>query len=120
MTSNQSCLESFGLIEELDEQATETISGGYGVFEIKNKTVYSVPYAIDGTTIGDPAPSSDRIWTTYSGDRLTIEFDADVRTDYIKLKKYTLTDGVYEFQNNLNTDNPYDIDLYSVEPIPLF
>ncbi|MEH1917927.1 hypothetical protein [Nostoc sp.] len=120
MLTNQSYLEYFGLIEELDEQATETISGGYGVFEIKNKTVYNVPYAIDGTVTGDPAPGSDRIWTAYSGNGLTIEFDADVRIDYIKLKKYTLTDGVYEFQNNLNTDNPYDIDLYSVEPIPLF
>ncbi|MDZ7964186.1 MAG: hypothetical protein RM368_04320 [Nostoc sp. DedSLP03] len=120
MLINQSCLESFSLIEEFDEQAAETIGGGYRVFEIKNKTVYDIPYAIDGTLTGTLAPDSDRIWTAYSGDGLTIEFDADVRIDYIKLKKYNLTDGVYEFQNDLSTDNPYDIDLYSVEPIPLF
>ncbi|MEH2124050.1 hypothetical protein [Nostoc sp.] len=120
MLTNQSCLESFGLIEELDEQATETISGGYGFFEIENKTVCNIPYAIDGRT-GTLAPASANIWTTYSGDELNIEFDTDVRIDYIKFKKYNLADGgVYEFQNNLNTDNPYDIDLYSVEPIPLF
>ena len=120
MLTNQSYLEYFGLIEELDEQATETISGGYGVFEIKNKTGYDIPYSIDGTVTGNLAPESDRIYTTYSGDGLTIEFDADVRIEYKKFKKYTLTDGVYEFQNDLSTDNPYDINLYSVEPIPLF
>ncbi|MEH2228170.1 MAG: hypothetical protein V7K71_00790 [Nostoc sp.] len=57
----QAVLESFGLIEEIDEQAAETISGGYKVFEVKNKTVYNIPYTVDGKTTGDPAPGSDRI-----------------------------------------------------------
>ncbi len=114
MLTNQSCLKSFGLIEELDEQAAETISGGYEVFEVKNKTGYNIPYTVDGKTTGDPSPGSDRIWTAYSGG--IIEFDADGRTGYQLYKKYDLVEGgVYEFQDNIKTDgNPYDIDLYRV------
>ncbi|MDM9586302.1 hypothetical protein [Nostoc sp. GT001] len=117
MLNNKTYLEYFGLIEELDEQVTETISGGYEVFEIRNKTGYDIPYdyGIDGTVRGDLlTPGGGYIWTMYSGGELTIEFDADVRIDYKKLKKYTLTDGLYEFQNDPSPDNPYDIDLYSV------
>ncbi|MEH2352603.1 hypothetical protein [Nostoc sp.] len=114
MLTNQSCLESFGLIEELDEQAAETISGGYEVFEVKNKTGYNIPYTVDGTTTGDPSPGSDRIWTAYSGG--IIEFDSDGRSGYELYKKYNLADGgVYEFQDNTTTiGNPYDIELYKV------
>ncbi|MDZ8258552.1 hypothetical protein [Nostoc sp. ChiQUE01b] len=113
MLNNQSYLEYFGLIKELDEQATETISGGYEVFALRNKTEYDIPYAVNGIRTSDLASGADLIYTTYGGG-LTIEFDADVRIDYKKLKKYTLTDGVYEFQNDPSPDNPYDIDLYSV------
>ncbi|MEH2290864.1 hypothetical protein [Nostoc sp.] len=114
MLTNQNCLESFGLIEELDEQAAETISGGYEVFEVKNKTGYNIPYTVDGKTTGDPAPGSDRIWTAYSGG--IIEFDADGRDGYELYKKYDLADGgVYEFQDDTTTiGNPYDINLYKV------
>jgi hypothetical protein len=114
MLTNQSCLESFGLIEELDEQSAETISGGYEVFQVKNKTGYNIPYTVDGKQTGDPAPGSDRIWTAYSGG--IIEFDVDGRNDYNLFKKYNLADGgVYEFQDNKATvGNPYDIELYKV------
>ncbi|MEH2035795.1 hypothetical protein [Nostoc sp.] len=110
----QAVLKSFGLIEEIDEQADETISGDYEVSEVKNKTVYNIPYTVDGKTTGDPAPGSDRIWTAYSGG--IIEFDADGRDGYELYKKSDLADGgVYEFQDNTTTiGNPYDIELYRV------
>ncbi|MEH2352604.1 hypothetical protein [Nostoc sp.] len=114
MLNNQSYLECFGLIEELDEQATETISGGYEVFEVRNKTGYDIPYGIDGSVVGNLAPESSRIYTIYGGGGLTIEFDVDISTDYKQLKKCTLTNGVYEFQYNLSTAYPYDIELYFV------
>ncbi|MBW4455811.1 MAG: hypothetical protein KME55_25655 [Nostoc indistinguendum CM1-VF10] len=113
MLNNQSYLEYFGLIEELNEQATEKISGGYEFFALRNKTGYAIEFTFEGVPLIE-APNEVYIYTTYSGGGVTIEFDADIRTDYKQLKKYTLTNGVYEFQNDPSPDNLYDIDLYFV------
>jgi hypothetical protein len=118
MLTNQSCLESFGLIEELDEQAGETITGGATeVFTVKNKTPYNVSYTIDGITApGYAANPNDgyAVWTAYSGG--TIRYDKDSRNDFKDYITYDLSDGgVYEFQDNTGTPgNPYDIQLYKV------
>ncbi|MEH2253227.1 hypothetical protein [Nostoc sp.] len=115
MLNNQSYLKDLGLVEELDQEAAETISGGgYEVFEVRNKTGYNVSYTVDGTRTNYPQPGSDRIWTAYGGG--IIEFDTDGRNDYKQIQKYNLANGgVYEFQDNKTTvGNPYDIELYRV------
>ncbi|MEH2257535.1 hypothetical protein [Nostoc sp.] len=112
MLTNQSCLESFDLIEELDEQAAETISGGYEVFSIKNTVGFDVNFSLDDTSFTLPA-NETWIYTAYSGG--TIEFDSDKRGGYEQYKTYNLADGkVYEFQDNPSPGNPYDFDIYSV------
>jgi hypothetical protein len=117
MSNNLSVLENLGLVEELDEQAAETISGGYEVFTVRNKTKYNVSYLIDGTKAPGYAArpySGSAVWTAYSGG--TVKFDADGRNGYVQNKKYNLANGgVYEFRyNNYTKGNPFDIDLYRV------
>ncbi|MEH1937229.1 MAG: hypothetical protein V7L14_26695 [Nostoc sp.] len=114
MSNNQSILQDLGLVEELDEQAGETLTGGVEVFTVKNATGYYIPYTVDGTQTNYPNPGDSAIWTAYSGG--IIRFDKDGRDGYEDYKTYNLADGkVYEFQDNKSTPgNPYDIDLYSV------
>ncbi|MEH2420791.1 MAG: hypothetical protein V7K48_07550 [Nostoc sp.] len=117
MSNNQNILQDFGLVEELDEQAGETITGGYEVFTIRNKTKYNVSYLIDGTKAPGYAAkpySGSAVWTAYSGG--IVKFDADGRNNYVQNKSYNLSNGgIYEFQyNNYTRGNPYDIDLYKV------
>ncbi|MHC5934643.1 hypothetical protein [Nostoc sp.] len=116
MSNNQDILQGFGLVEELDEQAGETISGGYEVFTVTNRTGYNVSYLVDGTkTPAQFAKSGgSAVWTAYKGGIIT--FDADGRNNYVQNKSYNLADGGrYEFQYNTKTPgNPYDIDLYRV------
>ncbi|PHM05957.1 hypothetical protein [Nostoc sp. 'Peltigera malacea cyanobiont' DB3992] len=114
MSNNQNILQGLGLVEELDEQAGETITGGAEVFTVRNKTAYYIPYSVDGTQTKFPNPGDSAIWTAYSGG--IIKFDKDSRAGYEDYKTYNLADGkVYEFQNNNSTPgNPYDIELYSV------
>ncbi|MBD2449671.1 hypothetical protein H6G76_21370 [Nostoc sp. FACHB-152] len=110
---NQSCLEDFGLIKEIDQQAAETISGGaQEVFTIKNKTSYNITYVLDGRSWLHK-PDETWIWTATSGG--TISFDKDSRADYNVNQDYDLSDGrIYEFQDNPSPGNPYDLELYSV------
>ncbi|OKH53576.1 hypothetical protein NIES2101_10665 [Calothrix sp. HK-06] len=112
MLNNQSILE-LGLVKEIDEQAAETISGGYEVFTIKNKTNYNVTHVLDGKSFLIK-PNQAYIYTAYSGG--IIKFDTDGRDAYKQNKSYNLSNGrIYEFQNNNYTPgNPWDIDLYSV------
>ena len=116
MSSNQSLLQEFDLVEELNEQAAEIISGGYEVFTIKNETKYNVDYSVDDkqTKSQYAKPNTSSVWTAYKGG--IIEFDIDGRNDYKELKKYNLADGgVYAFRDNKATKgNPYDIDLYRI------
>ncbi|MEH2377243.1 hypothetical protein [Nostoc sp.] len=116
MSNNQDIFQGLGLVEELDEQAGETITGGYEVFTITNRTGYNVSYLIDGTKT--PAqyakPNGSAVWTAYSGG--IVKFDADGRAGYVQNKSYNLSNGSkYEFQYNYSTPgNPYDIELYKV------
>jgi len=114
MSNNQDILQSFGLVEELDEQAGETITGGYEVFTVTNTTRYNVSYSVDGTKTHYPKPGDSAVWTAYNGG--IIKFDADGRNNYVQSKSYNLSNGSkYEFQyNNSTPGNPYDIELYKV------
>lgn len=113
MLDNQNILQNLALVEELDEQAAETISGGYEVFTLKNDTRYNITYIVDGKKWLHK-PGESWIWTAYSGGKIT--FDTDGRNDYVQNKSYNLANGgKYEFQDNKKTvGNPYDIELYSV------
>lgn len=106
-------LQEFDLVEELNEQAAETISGGYEVFTIRNKTKFNITYTLDGKKWLHK-PNESWIWTAYKGGK--IKFDADGRNNYNQSQSYNLSNGkVYEFQNNNYTPgNPYDLDLYHV------
>ncbi|NEO45012.1 MAG: hypothetical protein F6K55_13120 [Moorea sp. SIO4A3] len=101
------------LFIDLNDQDAETISGGYEVFTIGNKTPYNINYTVDGT-LWTHKPNETWTWTSYSGG--TIKFDEDVRSNYINYKEYDLANGgVYEFQyNNYTPGNPYDIDIYDI------
>lgn len=113
MSNNQSLLQKFDLVEELNEQDAETISGGYEVFTITNKTNYDITYTLDGKEWLHK-PNESWTWTAYKGGN--IKFDTDGRNDYNQSQSHNLSNGgVYEFQNNNYTaGNPYDLDLYRV------
>jgi hypothetical protein len=113
MLNNQSVLQNLALIEELDEQAAETISGGYEVFTVKNKTQYDITLVLDGKKFLQK-PNQEFTYTAYKGGKIT--FDADGRNGYEQDKSYNLANGgKYEFQDNRSTPgNPYDLNLYSV------
>jgi hypothetical protein len=112
MSSNQSLWADFGVVEELTEQAAETISGGAEVFGIYNNTNADIVGTIDGIVFG--IPSGDSFTYTTAGNGL-ITFDYDIRAAVNATKSYNLADGgSYYFDPNDNTANPYDIDLYSI------
>ena len=123
MLVNQSLWSEFDAVEELSEQAAETISGGglftpFGeayadeTFTIKNQTGYTIPIVLDGTKF-TTLPYESAIYTTHKYG--TLSFDSDIRPG-IKAKTYNLADGsVYAFQNNKKTPgNPYDLDIYKI------
>jgi hypothetical protein len=113
MLVNQNLWSEFGAVEELSEQAAETISGGQEVFTIYNKTGYNITHVIDGKAFG-LQPNEGRVYTAYRGGM--INFDADGRSGYKQNKTYDLGEGhVYEYLDNKSTaGNPFDIDLYRV------
>jgi hypothetical protein len=113
LLNNQSILQNFGLVEELDEQAAEIISGGYEVFTIRNKTGYDITHVLDGKAFLIK-PNESWVYTAYNGG--IIKLDTDGRNDKKEFQSYNLSDGkIYEFQDNKYTrGNPYDIDLYRV------
>ena len=109
MSSNQGLWADFGVVEELTEQAAETISGGSESFLLYNGTDIIVNFTLDGNLVG-LLPYEGAVFTT-SGDGI-ISFDADVRTG-IQAQAYNLSDGGrYGFGVNIDTaSNPYDFDL---------
>ncbi|MEH2116535.1 hypothetical protein [Nostoc sp.] len=111
--NNQSILQNFGLVEEIDEQVAEIISGGYEVFTIRNNTGYDIKHKLDGKLFR-MKPNQESVYTTYNGG--IIQFDADMRGGYQRWKSYNLRDGkIYEFKDNGKTaGNPYDINIYRV------
>lgn len=108
--NNQSILQNFGLVEELDEQAAEIISGGYERFTIKNSTNNRISYTVDGVQSAIKPGQEQTISTNMGG---KIIFDSDDRNEVINVKGYNLSDsGKYEFIPDRNTKNPSDFNLY--------
>lgn len=102
------------LFVDLDDASAETISGGYEVFTVRNRTKYNIPYTIDGTRAPHYAARSGggAVWTAYRGG--IVSFDKDGRSGYIDQQRYNLANGgLYTFRDNKKTvGNPHDIDLY--------
>ena len=113
LLNNQSILQNFGLVEEINEQSAEIISGGVEVFTIRNATPYSLDFTMDGTLYSLQSGSSITHTTYYGGQ---IQFDNDRRVDYYSINSYDLEDGkIYDFHENFFIyGNPYGIDLYRV------
>lgn len=112
MSNNQGLWADFGVVEELTEQAAETISGGTEVFSIYNNTNADIAGTIDGNSFG--LQSGDVFTYTTSGNGM-ITFDYDVRKGIVANKSYNLSDGGnYFFDPNENTVDPYDVDLYRI------
>jgi hypothetical protein len=112
MSSNQGLWADFGVVEELTEQAAETISGGAEIFSIYNNTNADIAYSIDGNS--GRVLSGDE-FTYITGGSGLITFDYDIRAAVTATKSYNLSDGgSYYFDPNDNTANPYDVDLYRI------
>lgn len=102
------------LFVDVNQEDAETVSGGYEVFTIGNKTKYNVGYTIDRGKEFKHKPNQSWVWTAYSGG--IIKFDEDGRDGYKQYKSYNLANGgKYEFRDNKTTKgNPYDIELYRI------
>ncbi|MBS3025993.1 MAG: hypothetical protein HCA25_02560 [Dolichospermum sp. DET50] len=113
LQNNQSILQNFGLVEELDEQAAEIISGGQTErFTIRNKTRYDITYILDGKR-STLHPGDAVKWRTGRGG--IIRFDSDALRPGEQKKEYDLSNGgIYEFQDDRTTPYQYDLDLYWV------
>jgi hypothetical protein len=116
MSNNQNILQNFDWLEELDEQAAETITGVGGSsekFTIRNKTKDAIKYTLDGRSFTQKS-NEGFIWTTTLGG--IIKFDSDTREKTVSNKSYDLSDGKkYEFRDNTKTtDNKFDIELFDI------
>ena len=108
LVNNQNILQNFGLVEEIDEQFAEIISGGKE-FTVKNNTSRFIYHRLDNS-YHLITPGEERKYTSDPG---IIEFDADKRFFYYKPKSMQLDDrGTYEFKDN--PSNPYDTNLIPV------
>jgi len=115
LLNNQNILENFGLVEEIDEQAAEIISGGKK-FTIANNTSNDVYYTLDGAVWYIAPGKTQNFDTDYGG---TIGFDKDIRPDDITVgRKYLEDCQKYEFRPDSSCGNPYNIDLYEICPPP--
>ncbi|MEH2266749.1 hypothetical protein [Nostoc sp.] len=110
--NNQSILQNFGLVEEIDEQAAEIISGGKK-FTIANNTSNDVFYTLDSAVWCIAPGKTQNFDTDYGG---TIGFDRDIRPDDISVGRKYLEDGhKYEFRPDISgCGNSYNIDLYEI------
>jgi hypothetical protein len=109
LVNNQSILQNFGLVEAIDEQAAEIISGGAEKFSIRNETQNRISYTVDGVRSTIQPGQEHRIRTDLGGN---IRFDRDNRDEVVRPKGYDLRDsGRYAFYSNA-TNNPNKIDLY--------
>jgi hypothetical protein len=113
MLSNLNVLENLSLVEVLDEQAAETVSGGLERFTIYNQTNVRIPYAVDGTQTTRPYGGSVSVWTTGRGG--TISFDYDFGRAGVQRRKYNLANGrKYAFRYDTRTPYSGDIELYDI------
>ena len=105
LVNNQSILQNFGLVEEIDEQAAEIISGGY--ITIKNTTNQPITYSIDGVSTVIKSGATQKIVTQLDGD---LRFDRDIRDERVRVRAYDLEDShAYEFRNDPQSGNRIDI-----------
>jgi len=114
LLNNQSILQNFGLVEEIDEQAAEIISGGF--VTIRNTIDRFVLYRLDGSTNTSSLQAGQEIHLEGNNVVRNIDFDmyagSPIRLRYIPDH---LCDGqTYEFRRNLSTADPDDIDLYPI------
>ncbi|MDB9436385.1 hypothetical protein PN450_06100 [Dolichospermum lemmermannii CS-548] len=108
LLNNQSILQNFGLVEEIDEQAAEIISGGKK-FTVKNNTNRFIYHRLDNSYYLI-IPGQERKYTSDTG---IIEFDADERFFHYQPKSMPLDETVkYEFKDD--TSNPYDTNIVPV------
>jgi hypothetical protein len=108
LVNNQSILQNFGLVEEIDEQAAEIISGGAERFSIRNRTNQDIYYTIDGV-VGVIKPGQSQRFRTEMGGQ--IRFDKDIRENRVRTRGYNLSDGkTYEFR--ILRNNADFVDLY--------
>lgn len=113
MLSNQNILQNLALVEELDEQAAETVSGGLEKFTIRNETNVRMPYAVDGTQTTRPYGGSVSVWTTSKGG--SISFDYDFGRSGVQSRKYNLANGrTYAFRYDTKTPYSQDIELFDI------
>ena len=110
LLNNQSILQNFGLVEEIDEQAAEIISGGYETFTIKNSTNNRISYTVDGVQYTIRPGQEQTIGTNLGG---KIRFDSDSTNETVNLKGYDLSDsGKYEFLPDSNIERTATFNLY--------
>jgi hypothetical protein len=111
--NNQSILQNFALVEEINEQAAEVISGGS--VTIRNTIGRFVLYRLDGSTQTNRLEPGQEI-NLPANDGRRIEFDMYAESPTLLLyRPYTLADGQrYEFQSNNDTARRDDIDIYPV------
>lgn len=109
--NNQSILQNFGLVEEIDEQTAEIISGGKSKkFTIKNNTTNAIDYTIDDVKWNIAPGGTNNIYTDYRG---KVSFDKDTRANEINVGRESLKDGQnYEFK--LDAGNPDIINLSKI------
>ncbi|MCW5313753.1 hypothetical protein GTQ43_08025 [Nostoc sp. KVJ3] len=107
LLNNQSILQNFGLVEEIDEQAAEIISGGY--ITIKNTTNQPITYSIDGVSTVIKSGATQKIVTQLDGE---LRFDRDIRDEKVRVRDYDLEDGkTYEFRPD-TAKKDFWIDIY--------
>ncbi len=95
LQNNQSILQNLALVEELDEQAAEIISGGY--ITIRNRTKYDITYILDGQRL-TLSPNSVDIWDSYQGGKVKIRFNPYPGRPGEQKEESILSDGGrYEF-----------------------
>ncbi|MBD2609281.1 hypothetical protein H6G81_33450 [Scytonema hofmannii FACHB-248] len=114
LLNNQSILQYFALVEEIDEQAAEIISGGGNIesFKIINGTQQPIYYTVDGVE-AVIQPGQEQDCSTNLGGK--IRFDRDIRDNKIGPRGYNLEDGkAYAFLADYKTSSTDDINLYQV------
>ncbi len=112
MSSNRGLWSDFGVVEELTEQAAETISGGAESFFLYNGTDSPINFNLDGDLWRFEPYAGATLFTSGNG---IIAFDEEFSSG-LQAKSYNLDDGGrYVFGSNLNiAGNAYGIDMRSI------
>ncbi|MEH1823977.1 MAG: hypothetical protein V7L22_01190 [Nostoc sp.] len=101
LVNNQNILQNFGLVEEIDEQSAEIISGGKK-FTIVNNTPKDIYYTMDDAVEVINPGQTQSFDTDFGG---TIGFDKDIRQENIIVGRKILKDGrTYQFKPDASGD----------------